>query len=82
MSSDASAPIEKTTKSNVKMSRVQNLVEQVNFTNRAQSVVEQLNSLQDRIVAEYFVPYGTSLLDYAVGFIFLYFGLQKPAAIQ
>lgn len=46
------------------------------------SIVERLNSVQDRIVAKYFVPYGTSLLYYSFGFIFFYFGLQKPAPIQ
>jgi hypothetical protein len=64
------------------MSRAQSLAEQVNPTDRAQSLVERLNSAQDIIVAEYFVPYGTSLLYYAFGFIFFYFGLQKPAPVQ
>ncbi len=64
------------------MSREQNIAEKADTTNRAQSLVERLNSLQDRIVAKYFLPYGTTLLFYAFGFIFFYFGLQKPAPIQ
>lgn len=70
------------TQDNENMSRAQSLAEQVNPTDRAQSLVERLNSAQDIIVAEYFVPYGTSLLYYAFGFIFFYFGLQKPAPVQ
>jgi len=46
------------------------------------SLVDRLNAAQDRLVAEYFVPYGTTLLYYSFGFIFIYFGLQKPAPVQ
>lgn len=44
--------------------------------------VERINSLQDRIVRDYFVPYGTTFLYYSFGFVFFYFGLQKPAPVQ
>ena len=46
------------------------------------SLIDRLNAAQDRLVAEYFVPYGTTLLYYSFGFIFVYFGLQKPAPVQ
>ncbi|MDZ7688210.1 MAG: hypothetical protein U5J64_05715 [Halobacteriales archaeon] len=50
--------------------------------NRVRDTVERLNSLQDTIASDYFVPYGTTVLYYSFGFIFFYFGLQKPAPVQ
>lgn len=45
-----------------------------------QGVIDRLLALQDRLV-ETFDEYGVAFTYYAFGFVFLYFGLQKPAPV-
>jgi len=48
---------------------------------RLGGVVERGHAAQNHLVANYFRPHGVTITYWSYGFIWFYFGLQKPAAV-
>lgn len=46
-------------------------------SNDVLEIVETINTLQDRIVKRYFLPYSVTLVYWSFAFVFFYLGLQK-----